>query len=97
MNPQTHKTVGGLQSQATGQTQQIVQLNQAISIHSSGTVTIQAPETLNLTAGGNLNLTGRTKDLKTTITKAHGPFKTDTVMMSTISAKTYSPGADNIW
>jgi len=45
---------------------------------------------------GNLNLNGSTIDLKIAITKAHGLFKDDT-MVTTISAKTYSPGSDNIW
>ena len=48
-------------------------------------------------AGGNLNLNGSTIDLKATITGAHGIFKADTMMMTNISAKTYSPGAGNIW
>jgi hypothetical protein len=52
---------------------------------------------LNITAGGNLSLNERTIDLKTTITKAHGLFKTDTMMTTTISANTYSPGVGNIW
>jgi len=64
MLPITHKTVGSLQSQATGRTQQIAQLQQVISIHSGSTVTIQAPGTLNISAGGNLNLNGSTIDLK---------------------------------
>jgi len=85
MNPKTHKMEGSLERQATGQTQQIAELNQFISIYSSSAVTIQAIGTLNLTAGGNLNLNGSTIDLKIAITKAHGPFKDDT-MMTTISA-----------
>jgi len=96
MNPKTHKMEGSLQSQATGQTQQIAELKQFISIYSFSTVTIQALGTLNLTAGGNLNLNRSTKDLKAAITGTHGLFKADT-MMTTISAKTYSPAADNIW
>jgi hypothetical protein len=94
MKPQTHKTVGGLQSQATGQTQQIVQLNQVISTHLGGTVTIQAIGTLNLTAGGNLNLTRSTIDLKDAITGVHGPFKADT---DDDYPPPYTPGASNLW
>jgi len=85
---------GSLQRQATGQTQQIAQLQQVISVHSGGIVTIQAIGTLNLTAGGNLNLTKSTIDLKDAITEVHGPFKADT---DDDYPPPYTPDASNLW
>jgi hypothetical protein len=86
-----------LQKQVATPTQQIAQLKLVISIHSGGTVTIQASDKLNFSsAGGNLNLNRGTIDLKAAITWTYGIFKADTMMITTISAKTYSPSAVNI-
>lgn len=89
--------VASLQNQVTAQAQLITQLKQVISINSSGTVTIQAPGTLKLVAGGNLNLSSSTVDVNTAITGIHGILKADTMMTTTVIAKSYTPGAGNIW
>jgi hypothetical protein len=91
------QTVATLQNQVSAQAQQIAQLRQVISVNSAGTVTIQAPGTLKITAGGNLNLYGSTIDMNAAITGAHGILKADTMMATTVTAKSYTPGAGNIW
>lgn len=91
------QTVATLQNQVTAQAQLITQLKQVISINSSGAVTIQAPGTLKFVAGGNLNLSGSTVDVNTAITGIHGILKADTIMTTTVIAKSYTPGAGNIW
>ena len=91
------QTVSALQAQNQTQAQQIAQLQQIISVQSGGTVTIQAPGTLKIVAGGTLNMAGSTIDMNAAITGAHGILKADTMMATTMAAKTYSPGAGNIW
>lgn len=94
---QLEQTVTSLQNQVTSQAQQIAQLRQVIVVNSSGVVTIQAPGTLKITAGGNLNLAGSTIDMNAAITGAHGMLKADTMLTKAITAPTYTPGAGNIW
>ncbi|MCA9419701.1 MAG: hypothetical protein KC592_01710 [Nitrospira sp.] len=89
--------VASLQNQVTAQAQLITQLKQVISVNSSGTVTIQTPGTLKIAAGGNLNFSGSTVDVNTAITGIHGILKADTMMTTTVIAKSYTPGAGNIW
>lgn len=91
------QTVATLQNQVTAQAQLITQLKQVISVNSSGTVTIQASGTLKIAAGGNLNLSGGTVNVNTAITGIHGILKADTLMTNTVIAKSYTPGAGNIW
>jgi len=91
------QTVTTLQSQVTVQAQQIAQLRQVIAVNSSGVVTIQAPGTLNISAGGNLNMSGSTVDVKAAIAGVHGMLKANTMMTTTITAQSYTPGAGNIW
>ncbi len=91
------QTVATLQNQVTVQAQHIAQLRQIIAVNSSGVVTIQAPGTLNINAGGNLNMSGSTLDIKAAITGIHGILKADTMMTTTVIAKSYTPGAGNIW
>lgn len=91
------QTVSALQAQNQTQAQQIAELKQVISVQSGGTVTIQAPGTLKIIAGGTLNMAGSTIDMNAAITGAHGILKADTMMATTMAAKTYSPGAGNIW
>lgn len=86
-----------LQNQVNAQAQLITQLKQVISVNSSGAVTIQAPGTLKVVAGGNLSLSGSTVDVNTAITGIHGILKADTMMTTTVIAKSYTPGAGNIW
>jgi len=45
------------------------------AVNSSGTVTIQAPASLNIIAGGNLNMSGSTVDVKAGLSGIHGPSK----------------------
>ncbi|MGB5056860.1 MAG: hypothetical protein WBO24_20885 [Nitrospirales bacterium] len=91
------QTVATLQNQVTVQAQHIAQLRQIIAVNSSGVVTIQAPGTLNINAGGNLNMSGSTLDIKAAIAGVHGILKADTLMTTTVIAKSYTPGAGNIW
>jgi len=91
------QTVATLQNQVTVQAQHIAQLRQVIAVNSSGVVTIQAPGTLNINAGGNLNMSGSTVDVKAAIAGVHGMLKANTMMTTTITAQSYSPGAGNIW
>lgn len=89
--------VATLQNQVTVQAQQIAKLRQIIAVNSSGVVTIQAPGTLNINAGGNLNMSGSTIDINAAIAGVHGILKADTMMTTTVIAKSYTPGAGNIW
>ena len=91
------QTVSTLQNQVTVQAQLIAQLKQVISVNSSGTVTIQAPGMLNMTAGGMVKVSGSKIDMNAAITGVHGMLKADTVKTTTVIAKTYTPGAGNIW
>lgn len=91
------QTVSVLQNQVTAQAQLIAQLKQGISVNSSGTVTIQAPSTLKLTAGGMVKLYGSNIDMDAAITGVHGMLKADTMMTTTVIAQSYTPGAGNIW
>jgi hypothetical protein len=91
------QTVVNLQNQVSAQAQLITQLRQVISVNSSGVVTIQAPGTLKIIAGGNMNLSGGLIDINAGITGIHGMLKADTMMTSTVIAQTYTPGAGNIW
>jgi len=77
---QLEQTVTSLQNQVTVQSQQITQLRQVIAVNSSGMVTIQAPATLNLIAGGNLNISGSTVDVKAPLAGIHGTLKADTMI-----------------
>ncbi len=91
------QTVNILQTQVTAQAQQLNQLAQVISVNSSGTVTIQAPNVLNLSAGSTLNLSSSLIDMKAGLTGVHGVLKADTMITNTITSSTYTPGAGNIW
>lgn len=91
------QTVFQLQNQVNAQAQLIAQLKQIISVNSSGTVTIQSPGTLKLTAGGTLKMAGSTIDIQAPITGIHGILKADTMITTNVIAKTYTPGAGNIW
>lgn len=91
------QTVATLQNQVNVQAQLIAQLKQVISVNSSGTVTIQAPGTLNMTAGGMVKLSGSKIDMNAAMTGIHGMLKADTLMTTTVIAQTYTPGAGNIW
>ena len=91
------QTVAALQSQVTAQTQQIAQLRQVITVNSSGAVTIQAPNVLNLSAGSALNFSASLVDVKAGLSGVHGVLKADTMITNTISSSTYTPGAGNIW
>ena len=91
------QSVATLQNQNTVQAQHIAQLQQVITVQSGGTVTIQAPGTLKLTAGGTLKMAGSTIDIQAPITGIHGILKADTMITTNVIAKTYTPGAGNIW
>ena len=91
------QSVATLQNQNTVQAQHIAQLQQVITVQSGGTVTIQAPGTLKLTAGGTLKIAGSIIDIEAPITGIHGILKADTMITTNVIAKTYTPGAGNIW
>lgn len=91
------QTVATLQNQVSAQAQLITQLRQVISVNSSGVVTVQAPGTLKIIAGGNLNMAASTVDVNTPMTGIHGMLKADTMMTTTVTAQSYTPGAGNIW
>ncbi|HQU27711.1 MAG: hypothetical protein KC563_07855 [Nitrospira sp.] len=91
------QTVTTLQSQVIVQTQQIAQLRQVISVHSSGAVTIQAPNILNISAGSTVKLEASLVDVKAGLTGVHGVLKADTVITTNVISPSYSPGAGNIW
>lgn len=91
------QTVTTLRNQVNVQAQLIAQLRQVIAVHFSGVVTIQAPGTLNINAGGNLNMSGSTVDVKAAIAGVHGMLKANTMLTTTITSQSYSPGAGNIW
>jgi len=91
------QTVATLQNQNTVQAQHIAQLRQVIAVNSSGVVTIQAPGTLKIIAGGNLNMSGSTVDMKAAIAGVHGILKADTMITNTVVSNSYTPGAGNIW
>lgn len=42
-------------------------------------------------------MAGSTVDINAAITGVHGMLKADTMMTTTITAKSYTPGAGNIW
>lgn len=91
------QTVATLQSQVTVQAQYIAQLQQVITFNSSGAVTIQAPNILNLQAGSTLNLAASLVDVRAGLTGIHSTLKADTVITTNVISASYSPGAGNIW
>jgi len=91
------QTVNTLQTQVAAQSQHIAQLRQVISVNSSGAVTIQAPNVLNIQSGSTLNLASSLVDVKAGLTGVHGTLKTDTMISTNVISSSYAPGAGNIW
>jgi len=91
------QTVATLQSQVTVQAQYIAQLRQVITVNSSGAVTIQAPNILNISAGSTVNMAASLVDVRAGLTGVHGTFKADTLISTNVISASYSPGAGNIW
>ena len=91
------KKVTNLQAQVASQNQYIAKLKQVITLHSTGTVTLRAKKNLELKGLGKVFLNGSKIDMKAAVTGAHGLFKADTIYATTMKAKSYAPGAGNIW
>lgn len=91
------QTVATLQSQVNVQAQYIAQLRQVIVVNSSGAVTIQAPNILNISAGSTLNMAASLVDVRAGLTGVHGTLKSDTLISTNVISASYSPGAGNIW
>ena len=91
------QTVATLQSQVTVQAQYIAQLRQVIAVNTSGAVTIQAPNILNISAGSTVNMAASLVDVRAGLTGVHGTFKADTLISTNVISASYSPGAGNIW
>ena len=91
------QTVATLQSQVTAQIQYIAQLRQVIAVNTSGAVTIQAPNILNISAGSTVNMAASLVDVRAGLTGVHGTFKADTLISTNVISASYSPGAGNIW
>ncbi len=74
----------------------VQQLGQVITISSSGHVTIQTAQNMNLVAS-TLEISAANVKVQAGLSGFHGVLKADTMITNTVVSSAYTPGAGNIW
>lgn len=74
----------------------VQQLGQVITISSSGHITIQTAQNLNLVAS-TLEISAANVKVQAGLSGFHGVLKADTMITNTVVSSSYTPGAGNIW
>lgn len=68
-----------------------------VRLHSPGAVEIHTGGTISLDAGSQVRMAAGNVELNSALLRVHGTAQSVQVVTDTVVAKTYTPGAGNVW